>query len=278
MAKEKIKYTIKQNNYVGLLFFALVLAASLYIIKHETETLKPPTETFNAIEPETIINDKKEVIFEENEEIKKLRNYLNKGDQNNFKIYQSMYNNEEKVTIDNMNEETMLYIAYKNIINTNDLSKYIKYLTCDEATLVGIENEFYQCGGGIKNLTTYTVNTYITKDLLNTTVKSIFNVNIQNFKNFYTSEDNLCYFINEEYLCISKKNKLPETKTEVKFIKVNKYNNKIEIIENFKHIKDGIHYNGFNSEEVGEGTYISTFTKQNGKYYWISTEYSKETS
>ena len=42
--KFDIKYEITRNNYVGLLFFALVLASILYIMKNQTEV-------FQEIEP-----------------------------------------------------------------------------------------------------------------------------------------------------------------------------------------------------------------------------------
>ena len=47
-------------------------------------------------------------------------------------------------------------------------------------------------------------------------------------------------------------------------------------IEKYKYIEDGIYYKGFNSNEVGEEYYISTFNKVNGKYYWSHTEVYKE--
>ena len=72
--KSNIKYIIKSNNYVGLLFFALVFASLLYIIKHETETFQEIEPTINQIIlPE---QDKKE-ITELTPEIEKLLNYLN---------------------------------------------------------------------------------------------------------------------------------------------------------------------------------------------------------
>ena len=60
--KDNLKYDITRNNYVGLLFFALVLASLLYIIKNQTEV-------FKEIEP-----IQKEIITTEAEitEIKKL--------------------------------------------------------------------------------------------------------------------------------------------------------------------------------------------------------------
>ena len=62
MKNNKIKYAIKQNNYVGLLFFALVFASLLYIIKENTKELAIPEPTNKAIEP---INIKRIEITEE---------------------------------------------------------------------------------------------------------------------------------------------------------------------------------------------------------------------
>ena len=56
---------------------------------------------------------------------------------------------------------------------------------------------------------------------------------------------------------------------------VNKYDNKIEIIEKYRFVDNGIFYKGFNSSEIGEGYYKSTFNKVNGTYNWEKTEYIK---
>lgn len=268
MEKEK-KYNIAKNNYVGLLFFALVLASLLYIIKHETPTFKEIDST-----PKAIISNEKDpfIIEEENDQIKELRNYLNDGDANTFKIYQSMYINNDKVTIDYLNEETLLYMAYKYIEKTTDFSNNLKYITCEEAEKVHLQDNIFQCGGTKVNASYYTINTYITKDLLKKTVEKLFNRNINNFTNFYTSEDNLCYFIENEYICVSHKTNDSNKITEKQFKIAKKYDNKIEIIETYKYIDNGIYYKGFNKDEIGENTYISTFEKINGSYYWISTE------
>lgn len=271
--KKDLKYLIKSNNYVGLLFFALVLASLLYIIKNRAET-------FKEIEPTTkqiIITEKApEEITKITNEISELQNYLNTGDINTFKIYQSSYIENEKITTENMSEETMLYIAYKYLEKTTDFSNYAKYITCEEASKVNLDINITQCGGQKYSPTYYTVNTYITKDLLHKTVQKIFNKNIINYTNFYTSEDNLCYYINNEYLCISHKTQESKKYSDKTFIKAYKYDNKIEIIESYKYIDNGIYYNGFNSQTIGEGYYKSTFIKTNGSYYWESTEYCIE--
>ncbi len=268
MEKEK-KYKIKSNNYVGLLFFALVLASMLYIIKHETTNFEEIDST-----PKAIISNEKAptIIEEETEQIIELRKYLNHGDINTFKIYQSMYNVDDKVTIDNFNTETLLYMAYKNIEKNTDFTNNLKYITCEEAEKINLATNIFQCGGNKYNTSYYTVNTYITKDILKKTVQKLFNINLNNFTNFYTSEDNLCYFINDEYMCVShlsvNQNRYPETT----FVKALKYDNKIEIIEKYKFIDNGIYYKGFNTKEIGELNYISTFEKINGTFYWTSTE------
>lgn len=264
------KYITKGNNYVGLLFFALVLASLLYIIKHETRS-------FQELEPVTnaIITKEKVLITDETDQIKDLTNYLNPGDSNTFKIYQSMYNSDP-VTLDNLNPETMLYIAYKYIEKNTDFTNYTKYITCEEANKINLTNSIIQCGGNKYNISTYTTNSYITKDILKQTIKKIFNININTFTNFYTSEDNLCYFLENEYLCVSKKPAIHNSYTEKKFVKAYKYNNKIEIIEKYKYINNGIYYKTFNSEEIGESTFISTFIKVNGSYYWDNTKLYQE--
>ena len=273
---EKIKYIIKQNNYVGLLFFAIVLASLLYIFKYDDshKYIEKPVNEKKIVAPDTTI---KEITTEDND-IKLLRSYLNKGDLYTFKIYQSMYNYNEEITPDSMDTETMLYIAYKYIINNNDLNNYTKYLTCEDAREVGLENNIIQCGGTKYNATHYRINTFITKELLRTTILDIFNKNIKDFTNFYTSEDNICYYINNNYKCISHDTEPQKNTPTTTFIKAIKYKNKIEIIENYYLTKDNIYYKGFDTDEVGKQNYISTFKKVNGKYYWSSTKVYEETS
>lgn len=267
--KRNIKYDIARNNYVGLLFFACVLAALLYIIKTQTPAFQELTPTQKEIlTPET-------EILKPNDEINKLMNYLNPGDINTFKIYQSSYIYNESVSSNNLNEETMLYYAYKYIERTTDFSKYQTIITCNQAESVNLQSNIYQCGGTKVTNSYYMVNSYITKERLKKAVLEIFNKNITNFTNFYTTEDNLCYFVNNEYLCVSHKTQR-NVSSDKQFVKAYKYSNKITIIEKYKYIEDGIYYKGFNSNEVGEEYYISTFNKVNGKYYWSNTEVYKE--
>lgn len=271
--QKNTKYLLTRNNYVGLLFFALVLASALYIIKHETETFKEIEPSTKAI---TTTEKAPTEITEENDQIKELASYLNLGDRNTFKIYQSMYNVDNEVTIDSFNEETMLYVAYKYLEKTTDFSSDLKYITCEEAEKVNLTPNIIQCGGSKYNISYYTVNHQITKELLKETVMKIFNRTIQNFTNFYTSEDNLCYFIENEYLCISHKTNTKTPYAAKEFVKAIKYDNKIEIIEKYRFVNKEIYYQGFNSDKVGEGTYISTFTKTNGTYHWESTKLYSE--
>lgn len=272
--KNKKQYEIRKNNYWGLMFFALVLVSALYIVKNQSQTFKEFEPTYKEIlSTETEITE----ITTPTKEINNLINYLNPGDLNTFKIYQSSYIYKDTIKNKDLNDETMLYYAYKYIERTHDFTKHIKIITCDEAQKVNLQNNIYQCGGNKYPTSYYTVNKYITKDLLKKTVLQIFNRNITKFTNFYTSEDNLCYYINDEYLCISHKTKQSTSNPQKSFVKAYKYTNKTTIIEKYKFIEEGIHYKGFNSDEVGEQYYISTFTKINGKYYWDNTKpYNKK--
>lgn len=273
--KKDIKYLVKSNNYIGLLFFALVLASLLYIIKTQTPEFKeiePPTKQI--IAP---TQTKKEII-EPTQEIINLQDYLNTGDINTFNIYQNFYIYNETIKKENLSNETLLYIAYKYIEKTTDFTNHTHYITCDEASLINISDQLTQCGGYKTSSTNYTVNSYITKDLLTRTIQKLFNITINTYTNFYTTENNLCYYINNEYLCVTQKTTPPTRYSEKEFIKAYKYNNKIEIIEKYKYIDNGIYYKGFNSNEVGEGYYKSTFNKINGTYYWEKTEYIEQTS
>jgi len=263
-------YLLTKNNYVGLLFFALVLASLLYIIKHETATYTELEPTTKAI----VSNEKDPItITEETNEIATLRKYLNQGDPNTFKIYQSMYIYDSEINIDYLSEETMLYIAYKYLENNSTTTNNLQYITCAEAESINISNTIIQCGGTKYNTSYYMVNHNITKELLKDTVLQIFNVNIKNYTNFYTKENNLCYYINNDYLCIThNSNNNNQIRTETEFIKAIKYDSKIEIIENYRYINKDIYYKGFGSNEIGEQKYISTFTKTNGAYHWESTK------
>jgi len=268
---KKDKYTLTKNRYLGIIFFGLVLISIIYIAHHEIKLYTPLETTRKEIVSSDITTTKSEEITTETEEIKTLRQALNKGNKQTFKIYQSMYTNE-KITIDNFNEETILYLTYKAIEQETDLSLYTHYLTCEEALKVNLYDSIRQCGGGDISSTYYTSNSYITKELLKTKSRELYNVNIINYTNFYTSEDNVCYYLDDEYLCISHQTTITTDHPEVTFIKAIKENQTIKIYENYKYIENGIYYKYFNRNEIGEQEYVSTFTKVNGKYYWTSTE------
>ncbi len=269
--KKDFKYLIKSNNYVGLLFFALVLASLLYIIKRETPEFKDIEPSSNKI---IVPVESTKEFTTETDEIIELRKYLNLGDSKTFNIYQSNYIYNEKITTSNIDTETMLYMAYKYIEKTTNFTEHTKYITCEEAKKVQLDTQLIQCGGYKLSSTHYTVNTYITKELLNKTIQKLFNKSISDYTNFYTNEDSLCYFVENEYICVSHKNENEEeTEAETEFVKASKTSDKIEIYEKYRYIVDGIYYKGFKSNEVGEGYFKSTFIKRNGTYYWDSTEY-----
>ena len=165
--KFDLKYEITRNNYIGLLFFACVLASLLYIIKNQTPS-------FKEIEPtqKEILTTEVEIteISKPNKEIRNLINYLNGGDINTFKIYQSSYIYDEKVNSSELNDETMLYFAYKYIERNTDFSKYQKIITCQEAQLVSLDDNIIQCGGNKYTNSYYMVNTFITEEMLKNTV------------------------------------------------------------------------------------------------------------
>ncbi len=270
--ERSVSYLIKSNNYVGLLFFALVLASLLYILKSEESVFKEIEPTSKSI---IEMNDVPVVLENDNKKVLELRKYTNLGDENTFKIYQSSYN-VDGLDIDKINNETLLYMAYKYLVsNENNIKN--RYITCEEAALINLDKDIIECGGTKNNLSYYTVNYAINRQVLKNTIRKLYNINLKNFTNFYTTEDNLCYYINNEYLCVSHfKDKDINNRGEVELVKALKYSNKIEIIEKYKYIKDGIYYKGFNSNEVGEENYISTFLLVNGEYYYTGTEIYRE--
>ena len=264
--KETEKYIIKKNNYIGLLFFALVLASTLYIIKHETNIFldinkKVPEETTKYITPNDAI-------------IEDLRNYLNPGDINTYTIYQSPYIYNDTVENNDLNDESVLYTAYLYINKTNDIIAKERELTCEEAESINLTN-IKECNTeGTESLNDYKVNSFITKNMMKTTIRKIFNRNIDNYTDFYINKTDKCHLLNEIYLCVIHDAKDPESYTETKLVSARQEeNNIITIIEKYNYYNTGINYKGFTSNEIGEGTYKSTFKKMNGSYYWVSTEY-----
>ena len=166
--------------------------------------------------------------------------------------------------------------AYKYLEKTTDFSNNQEYITCQEAEKINLAQDIIQCGGNKTNITNYTINNHITKDLLNKTITKIFNRHITNYTNFYTSENNLCYYINNEYLCVSQKTNSSQSYAVKEFVKAYEYQDHLEIIEKYYYVNNNIHYQGFNTDKVGEATYISTFKKTNGSYYWNSTKLYNE--
>lgn len=221
--KTSKKIEQKPNNYgIILLLIIVVIFITFYVKNKENKNPEFTDGSLHSIE-----SQESNETFEETELIKELRKMTNGGDSNTFIIYQSMYTNEP-VTLSSLNAENILYITYKYIEQTYDLSKYNKYLTCDIASKVDISKNIIQCGGSKYPLTKFQYNTFITKDLLKKTAADIFNVNLKEFKSFYTNEDNICHYVDKDYICIAKKIQITEPTYKKEFIKANIYNNKIE--------------------------------------------------
>lgn len=262
---KNLKYLVKSNNYVGLLFFALVLASLLYILKTEDKVFKD-------IKPESKFIDVEDiplVVSDEDVTITELRRYLNIGDDTTYKIYQSMYvtGGLKSDTIDN---ESLLFMAYRYLMSDNKYN-VSRDITCEEAMLANIDSNIIECGGINSHLSEYKVNYAINKQVLKNTIKDLYNINMVEFSDFYTNGNNKCMLIEDEYLCVSSK-MVTGGNSNREFIKAFKYKDTIDIVEKYKYVVDGISYKGFNSNEVGEQEYISTFKKINDKYVYIKTE------
>lgn len=262
------KYNLKQNNYKIVIILLIMIIIGLVIFKkdNKTEQLIPLNPIINSIN-----SPQEGIIYEETDLIKQLRKIPNGGDINTFKIYQSMYTNE-KIDISSLNTENILYITYKYIEKTYDLSKYNKYLTCNIARKINIDKNIYQCGGNKYNITTYQYNTLVDKKLIKETAEKIFNINIKEFTNFYTNEDNLCYFTDNDFICITKRIKNQDPVFQKDFISANITNNKIEILEEYYYIKDNKKHKYFKGTEEGSSIFISTFEKTNGNFHWVETK------
>lgn len=260
------KYNLQKNNYFGIIFLLIILVISvtIYVKNKEKQDLglDPIYNSISAPNKE---------ITKPNDQINELLKITHGGDLFTFKIYQSLYSNEP-IDITKLSNETILYLTYKYIENNYDLSIYNKYITCDIASTVGIDKNIYQCGGNKYSLSTFQINTFITKELIKDTAKEIFNINLKEFTNFYTNEDNLCYYENNEFYCISKKIQTNTLSYNKEFVKALIYDNKIEIIENYYFIKNNTKYKYFNSKEEGSSLFISTFVKTNGHYHWQETK------
>lgn len=262
----KKKYEIKPNNYLGTFFVSLVIIASTYIL---VNVMDNPGIKSELKENNKYINTNE--ITNESDLIIELQKYLNPGNTNTNKIYQSMYISNDEVTSDKIDEESMLYIAYKYIENNSSIKENNTYLTCETQTNLGLN--IINCEDPNATQKEYVINNSVSKEQLTDTVLKIFNRSITNYTNFYIDTNSICYYINEEYNCISQiNNNKQEAKTKIYFERAYSNEDTIEIIQTYKYINNNTNYNGFLSDEVGESKYISKFQKINGDYRWISTK------
>lgn len=265
-----LKYLVKSNNYVGLLFFALVFASILYIFRYEGSGFKELAPIHKEVE----IGDIPLVFDEKNDEIDNYIMYLNVGNDNTYRSYQSNYV-LESISVDDIDSESLLYMAFRYLIN-NSLYNNTRNITCEEAKIVNLDGFIKECGGFNNSLNDYKVYYSIDKKLITNTIKDLYNINFNEYSDFYINDKNKCYFVDDEYFCVDSFNEVNSNHGETSFIKTLYYEDKIEIIEKYKYIKDGISYKGFNSEVEGEEYYISTFVKVNDKFYYSNTNVYEE--
>lgn len=269
--ENNLKYLIRQNNYVGLLFFALVFASILYILKAEEIKLTSQIPTTDPIK-EVNIPIPITICDKTNDFIEEYRKYLNPGTEATYKTYQTTYL-PAGIKVENIDNESLLYMSYQ-YLTSNETYNKSRPLTCDEASIAGIQNEIIECGGTTYHLENYEINTAISRQLLKNTIQDIYNLNINNFPSFYTNGTNQCHYKNDEYLCITNSEIKPTNNNHgiAEFIRAYEYEDKIEIIEKYHYLREETSYKNITSDEVGEDTYISTFKKINGQYRYIKTE------
>ena len=229
--KKYDKYKIKSNNYVKTFFFGLVILSSAFIFR---------TQLINDTDlkgEETDLIKKIDTDFDEKELIEELENYLTEG--LTFANYKGMYQSEN--VNNNLNDEEMLYIAYKYISKVTPLKNYKEKIG---------EN---------------TINSFINKKILSNTVYKIFGKNITNYSSFFIDEHNICEYINEEYVCSyeNTENNTYEIKKEIEDYAI--YNDRIVIVE--KYI-----YRDYFLNEMYTKKYISTFVLKENNYYWDNTK------
>lgn len=260
-----LKYLVKSNNYVGLLFFALVFASVLYILKNDGTGFNEQVPIHKDIE----ISNIPLIIEEKNEEIDNYIKYLNTGNDNTYMSYQSNYV-LDGVNIDDVDSESLLYMAFRYLVN-NTMYNNTRNITCEEAKIVNLNGFIKECGGFNNSLNDYKVYYSIDKKLITNTIKDLYNINFNEYRDFYINDKNKCYFVDNEYLCVDTLSEMNGNRGETSFGKALYYEDKIEIVEKYKYIKDGISYKGFNSDVEGEEYYISTFVKINDKFYYSNT-------
>ncbi|MBQ8193393.1 MAG: hypothetical protein IJZ46_04930 [Bacilli bacterium] len=262
----KKKYDIKPNNYIGTIFVSLVIISAAYILSvllsnnGSSQKLEEKPKDINLNE-----------ITSQDELLTELQYYLNPGNTYTNKIYQSMYISNQEVNNTNIDDESILYIAYNYLLSNTDANLQNRTLTCEDQNNLGLN--ILDCSIDQTNQTKYIINSSISKEELNNIILKIFNRNIQNYTNFYFDKNSICYHINNEYYCIKENtNEINTPNTKVYFEKAYSSNNTIDIIQTYKYSNGKENFTGFLSDEVGEGKYISRFQKINGEYHWISTK------
>lgn len=262
----KNKYEVKPNNYISTIFISLVIISATYILS--VLLSNPSTKQTLEEKPKGITGTE---VISQDELLIELQEYLNPGNTNTNKIYQSMYISNQEINNTNIDDESMLYISYNYLLSKTQANSQSRAFTCEDQTNLNIN--IMDCSIDQSQQTTYTINNSITIEQINNTILKIFNRNIQNYTNFYFDKNSICYLINNEYYCIKENtNEKNNESYKVYFEKAYNNNNVIEIIQTYKYSNGNDYFTGFLSDEVGEGKYISKFQKINGEYHWISTK------
>lgn len=261
--KKKINmYQLTKNNYVAVFFFTLVALSSAYVIHHELEIRKPIDDlSTKAIEsPSEVIE-----INHINTQIAELMKYINPLE-NKYTTYQSIFS-DRRISIKDLTDSDMLYIAYKYIEKTVDFTPYIKEVSCDTFS------KYYD---NIDNLNhdnldkqKCKINTYITKKNLKDAVWKIFKVRIFDFSSF---SGTVCYFDNNEYICLDDAYYESKNASKLEFIKAYDREQYFDIIVKYQYMNHGVGYKDYSMKEVGEEYYKVTFENIDGEYYFDSAE------
>ena len=257
---KKSIYDIAKNNYVIIIFLSIIVFSLTYILSHEHKSLDGIIDLKKDISSLDEIN--REEITVMDDEIKEVFEYIIPLE-DKFTSYQSIFD-KDKVTVDDLNVGDKLYIAYKYLNKTVDFTPYIKETNYDTF------KEYYD----LMNIShsSYYMNTYITKEHLNDAVKKIFNESLTSYVDF---SGVACYIKDNDYVCSNDVYKSNDH-TKIDFVKAYKYDDKLEIIVNYRYEIDGVSYKYFNSDEVGGSTYMVTFYKLGDYYYFNSSELYEE--
>ena len=244
-------YKIDKNNYVATFFLSIFLISLAIVLNHDLKDFKNK-ETEPSIKMIKEIETKE--ILEPTEEINNLLLYINPLE-DEYTSYNSMLDN--KVTLNDLNNNDMLYVAYKYLEKTNNFEDYYEETTYDTF------KDYYN-KTNINTNQKYYINTLITKKNLKAAIKKIFGVTITDFTTFNSPK--ACFIKDNDYIC--EKDTYSKSNSKIEFIKAIEYEDYMDIIIKYQYIEDNINYKDFTKKEVGEEYYKVTYEKIEENYYF----------